>query len=224
MPTLARTALTVLTTVGAVTALTGCTDTGPTSTPTTATGPTAAAGQTITLGFDDSATLPEGSEVFAGTWQIRPQDGAPTPPNALCQTATAEYPALTLGTANHTDATISVRFLPIAGQEDQAAGILFRSVDPGNYYVLRANALENNVNFYQFTDGARSILAEGDTPVPTGQWQELRVDIVGDIMTGYLDGSQVVQVRDTRLRNGRIGLWTKADSHTCFDEFTATAR
>ncbi|GAB5901868.1 hypothetical protein OKHIL_76800 [Mycolicibacterium mageritense] len=225
MLTHARTALTLLATVGVVTAGSGCTDTGPASEPTTtAAGPTATVGQVTTVGFDDNTTLPEGTDIAAGTWQIQARDGTPTPPNALCQTATAEYPALTLGPANYTDATISVRFLPISGTEDQAAGIIFRSVDPGNYYVLRANALEGNVNFYQYTDGTRSILAEANTPVPTGQWQELRVEITGDTLTGYLDGTQIVQTRHDRLRSGRIGLWTKADSHTCFDDFTATAR
>jgi Laminin G domain len=89
---------------------------------------------------------------------------------------------------------------------------------------LRANALENNVNFYVYAGGRRSVLDEGQATVSAGQWHELRAEITGGRMTGYLDGKQVVASTDNRFGAGRIGLWTKADSVTCFDDVTATAR
>ena len=75
---------------------------------------------------------------------------------------------------------MSVRFKPISGREDQAAGILFRVQDRDNYYIFRANALENNVMFFLYASGQRSILKRSAVRVPPGRWQELKVEAVGN--------------------------------------------
>jgi hypothetical protein len=174
--------------------------------------------------FDDlrAGGFPPTSVVFGeplfGGWSIRIEADAPSPPNALCQTGIAEFPALTLGQAIYRDLSLAVRFKPVSGRVDQAAGVIFRVQDDRNYYVLRANALERNVNFYRYSGGRRSPLAEGPVDVASGRWQTLRVDARGSDFSGYLDERLVVTASDSTFPAGQIGLWTKADAHTCFDD------
>lgn len=159
--------------------------------------------------------------IFSGTWEVRGETDTPSPPDALCQTGTATFPALSLGDRIFSDVVVTTRFKPISGREDQAAGLLFRVQDRDNYYILRANALENNVNFYKYAGGRRSSLKEAKAQVPSGQWQELRVEAVGNRFRGFLNGQQVVDVADDTYQAGQVGLWTKADSVTCFDDVEA---
>jgi hypothetical protein len=184
------------------------------------------AGQSLEWTFDDGPVggPPPGAEFFAGDWVVRPEPDAPTPPNALCQMATAPFPAICLSDRVYTDLEVSVRFKPLSGQEDQAAGIIFRVQDKDNYYILRANALENNVMFFLYAGGKRSILKRSAADVPSGRWQELRVEVVGNRFRGFLDGKFVVEVSDDSYRAGKVGLWTKADSVTCFDNVRVLAK
>src|SRR3989442_11618010 len=170
--------------------------------------------------FDQDATgaPPTGSQVFAGEWVVRAEGDAPSKPNALCQVGRAEFPAIALTSTVYGDLTVTVRFKPISGQEDQAAGIIFHVQDKDNYYILRANALEGNVNLYQYGGGRRSGIKEGSAKVASGQWQELRLEAAGTRLRGSLNGQLVVEATDATYRAGRVGLWTKADSVTCFDD------
>lgn len=170
------------------------------------------------LDADTAGDLPAGALAFSGSWAIRTEDDAPSPPNALCQTGQAEYPALDLGETVYTDLLLSTQFKPISGQKDRAAGLIFRIQDEANYYILRANALENNVNLYKYVAGRRRTLKEGSARVPAAQWQELRAEVVGNQLRGFLNGQQVVEATDDTFQAGAIGLWTKADSETCFDD------
>ena len=171
---------------------------------------------------DPDGSLPAGAAVFSGSWAIRAEPDAPSPPNALCQTGIAQFPALSFGEAAYGDVVLAVRFKPISGREDQAAGLIFRVQDKDNYYILRANALENNVNFYKYAGGRRTTIKEGAAPVASGQWQELRVEVAGNHFRGFLNGQPVVEASDDTYQAGQVGLWTKADSVTCFDEVEAT--
>lgn len=170
--------------------------------------------------FDADAIggLPDGAEVFSGEWAVRAEPDAPSPPNVVCQSGTAQFPALALGDAVYTDLAMAARFKPISGREDQAAGLIFRIQDKDNYYILRANALENNVNFYKYSAGRRSGLKESSVRVARGVWQELRVEASGQQLRGFLNGELVVETTDATYAAGRVGLWTKADSVTCFDD------
>lgn len=185
-----------------------------------------AAGQTTEWTFDTDpvGASPTGGEAFGGEWVVRPGSDAPSPPNFLCQTAAAPFPALCLGGQVYTDLEVSVRFKPLSGQEDRAAGIIFRVQDRDNYYIFRANALENNVMFFIYASGQRTILKRGTARVPSGQWQELKVEVVGNHFRGFLDGKLVAEVSDDSYKAGKVGLWTKADSVTCFDSVRVIAR
>ena len=177
-----------------------------------------------TFDTDPAGGPPPGSEVFGGNWVVRSEPDAPSRPNVLCQTAVAPFPALCLSDSVYTDVELSVQFKPLSGQEDQAAGIIFRVQDGDNYYIFRANALENNVMFFLYASGRRSILKRSAVRVPAGRWQELKVEAVGNRFRGFLDGQPVMEATDDCYPAGRVGLWTKADSITCFDNVRVTAR
>ncbi len=183
-------------------------------------------GQTLQWSFDSDPVggLPAGAQAFSGKWEVRAEANAPSRPNALCQTGTAQYPALSLGDKIFADVVVTTSFKPISGGTDRAAGIIFRVQDRDNYYILRANALEDNVNIYKYVGGRRHVAKEGTARVPSGKWQELRVEVKGNTIRGFLNGKLVVEARDDTFKAGKLGLWTKADSVTCFDNFKATAQ
>jgi hypothetical protein len=174
--------------------------------------------------FDADATggIPRGSELFSGNWMVRAEADAPSKPNALCQVGDAEFPALALATSVYGDLTVTMRFKPISGKVDQAAGIIARVQDNNNYYIIRANVLESNVNLYKYAGGRRSGIKDGGAKVAQGQWQELRLEVAGDRLRGFLNGQLVVEATDATYKAGRVGLWTKADSVTCFDDVVVT--
>ena len=122
------------------------------------------------------------------------------------------------------DLSLTARFKPISGKEDQAGGLIFRVQDKDNYYILRANALEDNVNFYIYRGGRRSSLRGANTQVTSGTWHELRVDVQNNQFRGFLNGQQVADSSDDSYKTGGVGLWTKADSVTCFDDVELTTR
>jgi hypothetical protein len=173
---------------------------------------------------DPVGGLPPGVEVYDGSWAVQEEDDAPSPPHVLRQTGTATFPVLCLADKVYADLDMTVRFKAVSGKKDQAAGILFHVQDRHNYYILRANALEDNVNLYVFAGGKRSQIKGASVKVAAGQWHELRVEAVGDRLKGYLDGRLLIEATDSTFAAGKVGLWTKADSVTCFDNVRVTAR
>jgi hypothetical protein len=188
----------------------------------------AATAQSTALDFsfdkDAVGALPSGAVVFSGTWAVRAEADATSAPNALCQTGTATFPALSLTGRKFADVSVSVRFKPISGNTDRAAGIIFRIQDKDNYYIVRANALEDNVNLYKYVNGQRIDIKDGSGKVASGKWQELRVEVAGNRIRGFLEGQPVVETTDDTYKTGGVGLWTKADSTTCFDNMRIEAR
>jgi hypothetical protein len=121
------------------------------------------------------------------------------------------------------DGEISVRFEGISGRIDQGAGILFNLKPNGDYLTVRANPLENNLVLWKFEKGKRSSVKWiRDTPTPTRQWHDLKVRIAGTKVEGYLDGKLYLEHVLPQPVTGRIGLWSKADSHMYFDDYTVT--
>ena len=201
------------------TAIRAATNVAPSAAPTPA--PATPTLQTTTRqwNFDNDTVgaLPSGMVVFSGAWAVRAEADAPSAPNALCQTGNTTFPALSLGSVTYTDVIVTTRFKPISGQTDRAAGIIFRVKDKDNFYILRANALEDNVNLYTYIGGQRRTIKEGNAKAPSGQWQELRAEAVGNRLRGFLNGQLVVETTNSQFASGSIGLWTKEDSVTCFD-------
>lgn len=131
------------------------------------------------------------------------------------------FPLCVVDTVKASDVELGVSFTPIAGKIDQAAGLIFRVKDADNYYVVRANALENNVNLYHVTKGVRRQIAGKDISVPNGKTQHLGVRIESDAIKVMFDGRPLFEARDRTIEEaGAVGLWTKADSLTAFYELT----
>ena len=190
----------------------------------------------MVVGFDDQkpGTAPTGWTVAmtgkgSPQWTVEKDKTAPSAPMVLKQSGTASFPLCVKDDTSLTDGFAEVKFKPLTGKKDQAAGIVWRYHDPNNYYIVRANALEDNVVLYKLEKGKRSSLdivgRKGGyglkANVANGKWQALRVEFVGDLFTVFLDGKKLFQVEDkTFSRAGKVGLWTKADSVTLFDDFT----
>jgi hypothetical protein len=122
--------------------------------------------------------------------------------------------------ADFRDGDISVRFEGISGRIDQGAGILFNLKQNGDYLTIRANPLENNLVLWKFEKGRRSSVKWiRNTPTPTRQWHDLKVRIAGPKVEGYLDGKLYLEHTLPEPVSGRIGLWSKADSHMYFDDY-----
>jgi hypothetical protein len=138
--------------------------------------------------------------------------------------AYAYYPyVVAKDVADFKNGEITVRFEGISGRIDQGAGILFNLKPNGDYLTIRANSLENNLVLWKFEKGKRSSVKwVRDTPTPSRQWHELKVRIAGPKVEGWLDGKRWLEHTLPEPVSGRVGLWSKADSHVYFDDFTVT--
>jgi len=183
------------------------------------------------IDFETAATgaLPSGvTAALTGSggpvaWAVVKDPTAPAGPTVLAQTSTDKtdyrFPLAIFEAPIAADIDVAVRFKPVAGEVDRAAGIAVRLSDPNNYYVVRANALEDNVRLYRMVNGRRSQFAGADAKVPSGKWQELRLVARGSRFEVFLDGKSLYSATDTTIpAAGRVALWTKADSVTRFDD------
>jgi len=156
----------------------------------------------------------------ASRWTIERDDSAPSPPLVLQQSGKAAYPLCLLDRPLLKDGFVEVKFKPLTGKEDQAGGVVWRAKDAGNYYIARANALENNVRIYHFVNGKRTQFHGVNIPVAAQQWHTLRVTFSAHRFTVSFNGRELFTAEDhTHKEAGRVGLWTKADSVTLFDDF-----
>ena len=169
--------------------------------------------------FDLSKPL-EGWDAISGQWTIQSVPGASRNGMALVQRATDnEYNVIVAPGGPYRDVRVSVRFKPISGREDASGGLVFRFSE-GRYYLVRANALEDNFRLYYFDRGRRMLSTTSIKAPALGQWHQLQITAQGDRIQGWLDEQVLIDERDARFASGRIGLWTKADSITAFDELT----
>jgi hypothetical protein len=163
----------------------------------------------------------------APKWTVERDDTAPSKGKVLKQSGEATYP-LALKDGNIRDGFVETKFKAISGSEDRAGGLVWRARDANNYYVVRANALEDNVVLYKTENGVRSSLdivgRRGgygvEETVPANQWHTLRVEFVGSRFKVIFNDKPLFEVDDSTFAEpGMVGLWTKADSVTAFDAF-----
>ncbi|MFM9943521.1 MAG: family 16 glycoside hydrolase [Hyphomicrobiaceae bacterium] len=199
-----------------------------------------AAAQTIT--FEDlgpAGAAPKGFTAATtnkgkpAEWKLQEVAGAPSGRLAVAQVSvdkpSARFPLLVYDAVTAVDGDVTVKFKAVSGVEDQAAGIIWRYTDPNNYYIVRANALEDNVVLYIVKDGKRvdlPVKGKGKTygakaPVSKTDWGTLGIQVRGDTFTVILNGNTLYQVEDKTFKGpGKFGLWTKADSVMLFDDMT----
>lgn len=186
--------------------------------------------ETITFDATAAGTLPAGWTLAmthkggAPKWEVVADDSAPSKQNVLAQ---AIYDK-----ANIKVGSVAVKFKAISRSADQAAGLVWRYQDPENYYIVRANALENNIVLYRVEKGERIALAPKGTPsktygvkhrVPKLTWNKLGVSFQGSVFSVSFDGEKLFEVKDSTFTgSGKVGLWTKADSVTYCDNLEIT--
>ena len=169
-------------------------------------------------GWQLRSTHPRGAQA---TWTVTKDAGALSGPNVLTLKTSSAGPvfnlALAMGTA-YKDADVQASVRPESGEEDQGGGVLWRSIDADNYYFCRFNPLESNFRVYKVVDGQRFQLQSATVETQPGKWYAVRAQMVGDHITCYLDGKLHLDVRDeTFTEAGMVGLWTKADASSSFD-------
>lgn len=180
--------------------------------------------------FDDDkdGELPRGFQsAFTGKgepgrWIVKKIEHAPSADNVVVQTKLDDtdyrFPLLILDGASYKDFMVFVRFRAEEGKIDQAGGLIFRYKDNNNYYVLRANALENNVRLYKVANGNRTQIGGKNTKVTSKEWHLLKVICKADKIQCFFDNTKVFEVADDTFDSGSVGLWTKSDSYTLFDD------
>lgn len=164
----------------------------------------------------------------AGKWVVKTEPGAPSGTNVLAQVDADDtnfrFPLAVLNEPILKDVRVSVRCKLISGRVDQACGLVARYQDENNYFITRANALEDNIRLYTVRDGKRSEIASHDVEVTPNAWHAYRLEIRGDHLQVFWDGRRVLDHHDTTFADaGRAGLWTKADSITHFDDLRVEA-
>src|SRR5437764_13713412 len=185
-----------------------------------------------TVNFDDmkAGMLPPvwtATQTGSGTakWSVEKDASAPSKPNVLKQSGQATFPICVKDDSNLKNGFVEAKFKPVAGKEDQAGGVIWRLQDANNYYIARANALENNVTIYHTIKGKRTEKKRANIKVASGQWHRLRVDFGGSHFTVTFDGRKAIEWEDDTFRDaGKVGVWTKADSVTGFDDFTCGSK
>jgi hypothetical protein len=203
----------------------------------------AVAARASTFAFDDqkAGEPPKGMTCALtgkgrpGSWKVLADKTAPSAPNVLAQTdddsTGYRFPVCVAVAPSAVDVDLSVRFKPVAGSGDQAAGLVWRYRDADNYYIVRANALENNVVLYKVESGRRTDLplkGEGRTygkraTVPSGAWSTLAVNVRQSRFEVLFNGAKLYVVEDSTFTGpGRVGVWTKADSVTYFDDLNVS--
>jgi|SRR6185437_2660765 hypothetical protein len=182
--------------------------------------------ETMNFDADPVGVLPAGwisGSTGGGSprWTVEADSTAPSRPNVLKQSGSGTFPWCVKQGMAFADGAVEVKFKSLTGREDQAGGVVWRWKDGNNYYIARANALENNVSLYYTEGGQRRTLKYVDAPVPGNAWHTLRAEFRGTHIRVLLNGKVHIEVDDSHIAGpGAVGVWTKADSVTAFDDFT----
>jgi hypothetical protein len=162
----------------------------------------------------------------AGKWLVKQVSDAPSGKHVVEQTdadpTDTRFPVLIADKGEYADLDVSVKGKAISGKVDQGIGLVFRFRDLNSYYIVRANALENNFRLYRMVNGRRLQFAGANVKVASGKWHTLRVVAKGDRIACYFNGKVLIDARDKTYTTGKVGLWTKADSVIEFDDLTAS--
>lgn len=162
----------------------------------------------------------------AGDWKVIPSAKAVTPPHILAQLrdkgAEHNYNIVLVEGTEAADLDLSVSFLPISGKADMGGGLIWRAKDDRNYYLTRANPLEQNIRVYHVVNGVRKMLKNFNENIDVRKWHVLHVVARGCRMEIYYDDKRVFELCDETFKKGRIGLWTKSDAVTYFDDLRLT--
>ncbi len=188
------------------------------------------AGEWRTWRFDEVpiGQLPSGFSIpmtGSGTlprWEVLAEPTAPSKPNVLAQRARENsgehFNLAVVDQSDYQDLEVEVKLKAVEGREDQGGGLLWRYQDPDNYYVARANPLEDNFRIYRVVKGWRRQLQGANFKVTSGTWHTLKIVAKGDLMECFYDDKKYLAIRDKTFTRGKIGLWTKADAVTYFDD------
>ncbi len=157
------------------------------------------------------------------SWVIKEDPTAPSSGKVLAQTSTDKtdyrFPLCVYDKLIAKDVEVSVKFKAVLGKVDQAAGLVVRFKDKDNYYITRANALENNVRLYKVVNGNRKQFAGANWKVSSGEWHSLKLEVKGNHFKVFFDDKLLFEANDDTFKEaGKVGLWTKADSVTYFDD------
>ena len=174
---------------------------------------------TISFDQDTAGTGPAGWHAGvtgrgSPKWSVEADATAPSKPNVLKQSGSGTYPWCVKQDTSFADGYVEVKFKPISGKEDQAGGLVWRWKDSDNYYVARANALEDNVSLYYTENGSRKTLKYVDAPVPGSTWHTLRVEFSGKKIRVLFDGKAYIELEDDHIAGaGAVGVWTGGQRH-----------
>ncbi len=176
---------------------------------------------------DNPGTIGNGFINNVGEWKVIADPTSPSPPNAFAQLAKnsgSTFNITLVNATNYKDLEISVKMKAIAGKEDRGGGLVWRAKDAKNYYVARYNPLEDNYRLYKVERGRRTQLQSADIKRSEG-WHALMVAMKGDHIECYYDGKKYLDDKDSTFGGpGKIGLWTKADAQTYFDDLTVSGK
>ncbi len=184
-----------------------------------------ASAETVSFDKDKPGELPKGWQAGvtgrgSQSWATVASEGAPSRPNALRQSAKGDFPWAVKSDVSLADGYAEVKFKSVSGEDDQAGGVIWHFKDGNSYYVARGNALENNVSLYYTENGKRKTLKYVDAPVKRGEWNTLRAEFAGKRIKIILNGKAYIELDDEHIAGaGAVGVWTKADSVTEFDDF-----
>ena len=189
----------------------------------------AAKAETVNFESDKPGAAPAGWQCGSTgggqpRWSVETDATAPSKSNVLKQSGSGTFPWCVKTGTSLADGVVEVKFKPLSGREDQAGGVVWRWKDGNTYYVARANALENNVSLYYTERGRRITIKYVDAPVPGNVWHTLRAEFKGTRIRVLLDGKAYIELDDSHISGaGAVGVWTKADSVTVFDDFSYQA-
>ncbi|MCD6303875.1 MAG: hypothetical protein J7M21_02815 [Planctomycetes bacterium] len=176
---------------------------------------------------DKAGKLAAGFTKGVGNWKVVADKTAPSKPNVLAQTAKngrRMYNVTLAAKTNLLDVDITVSIKAVSGECDQGGGLVWRAADAHNYYVCRWNPLEDNYRFYKVVKGKRSMIATANLNAKPG-WHEVRAVMKGNKVTCYFDGKKYLEATDDTFKGpGKVGLWSKADAVSHFDDLTVSGK